>query len=75
MKEVSGSLTILFTKLWHLVDVFTSVPAVGHAKAKVKIEHLEHSVSKVVSLDHPKPIHRFITNSELHPIYMDTKKW
>ena len=43
-------LTFLWSELWHLVDVFTGVSAVGDAESKVKIKRLEQSVFEVVSL-------------------------
>ena len=62
-----SKLTLFLTELWHLIDVFTSVARIGHAEAEIKIKLFEHSVAKVVSLNHPEIFDRFISNSELHP--------
>lgn len=62
-----SKLTIFLTELWHLVDVFASVASIGHAEAEIKIKHFEHSVAKVVSLNHPEVFDRLISDSELHP--------
>ena len=63
------ALTIFLTELWHLVDVLTGVPSVGHAEAEIKIKHLEYSVPKVMSLNHPEVLDRLVSNSELNPAY------
>ena len=66
---ITGLLTVFLTELWHFVNVFTSVPTVGHTEAEIKIKDFEHSIPEVVSFNHPKTVNRLISNSELDPAY------
>lgn len=55
-------LTLFFSYLWELVDVFTSVDTVWDAETKIKVKALQESVTEIMSLYHPEPLDFLVTH-------------
>lgn len=64
-------LTLLWGQLWHLIDMLTTVPRVGHTESKIKIKCFEQLVPEVVSLHHPELTYLPVSHREIHTVPRD----